>query len=196
MKIEDINKCIRYNPNDIDGNGTPFRQGGIEEYGKSVTFSWDSEDDSYPTYEYIQDGTNINGKMTNKHNSGFYYFDIQKNDWEGPIMRSRKGKIATIINSYFETSVSGNSKVRNMIILGNSYRYYCANIGCLIRESRIEYYVMEVGASVGGFGAANSYGYEMTTEAYSGNVRPVVILDNNININYTNGVWTVTAEGN
>ena len=38
---------------------------------------------------------------------------------------------------------------------------------------------------------ALSYGNKYETE---GGVRPVVILDNNININYVNGVWTVSSE--
>lgn len=47
------------------------------------------------------------------------------------------------------------------------------------------------GVDISGANLALSYGLQYGS---SGGVRPIVILDNNININYANGVWTVSAE--
>ena len=41
IKMEDVNRVTGYNPENIDGNGTPYNDGQINEYGNKITFYWD-----------------------------------------------------------------------------------------------------------------------------------------------------------
>ena len=196
MKVEDVNKVTGYNPENIDGNGTPYGNGTIGEYGNEITYSWEADNANKPYYSYGVNESLVHGNLRNSHSGGFYYWSEENSNFLGPIASSKIGNITTSINTFYgynrSEMVYRNSKKENLFFLNDTYflsscwiktTIWCPVWGVFeISKFYINYGYGEL--------ANSSNGQSLTSFA----IRPVVILDNSVQINYTNGIWTVSAE--
>ena len=193
IKIEDVNKITRYNPEDIDGNGTPYNEGKISEYGNEILYSWKADSAGYPYYSYGEGENSVEAKLTISHDNGFYYFDSITEDWKGPIAKTAIGDITSLTNTYYtyqRAEAKCSTKAKALVFLNMSYVVASRMIWC--RTDWIVFGLSVVGAQVVDEASVSySKGYDGANNLV---VRPVVILDNNINIAYQNGVWTVSSE--
>ena len=192
INVEDVNKITRYNPENIDGKGKKYQQGKIDEYGNEVTFYWDGTDSPY--YESIN-----NQEMGNLiyNNKRFYWYEgnsFKSSTFSNTATIENREKITTLTSTFYGYhifSCNCSTKIKNM--LQNNYAYALSSVACYISTYMVRYGIRSI--------QSNSFlGVEEMTGSGLGNilrkyyVRPVVILDNNININYVNGAWTVSSE--
>ena len=193
IKMEDLNKITKYNPEDTDGNGKKYKAGTVKEYGAKITYYWNNNGTPYYT---CSNSNEITDTLYYGHNP-FYYWD--GTDWQG-VYYSNNGpsKIVELTNTAFDDDGAyGNglgTKKKNLIKLSKDY--FIAS----------RYFYADQKYACFSFGVVNKYGqiqpravaYSHTNLATQGKlqmyVRPVIVLDNNINIAYENGVWTVSAE--
>ena len=189
IKMEDVNRVTGYNPENIDGNGNPYKIGETDQYGNKVTFYWDGT-----LNPYYETENGLSGNCLAHYN--FFLWD--GNNWNTQAKsqtatNENKEKIIEIISTsytYTKASAGGNTKAKNMI-----FKWYMTSTKVTRPNDYGVWYqlICMGGSDVKHGNLALSYGNLYNTD-YS--VRPVVILDNNININYVNGVWTVSAEEN
>ena len=196
IKVEDVNKITGYNPENIDGNGTHAFSGEMNEYGNTVTYSWEENNQRKPTYKYEAGMSVVENKLTSIHDRGFIWFNEKANDWSTPIAKEQIGTIITLTSSIYSYSKwnfsASRSKSFNMIFVSS---YYTASRYISLGKDNVRFCMIHVGNSGTDWsGIADSKMDEFLSNYAA--IRPVVILDNNININYTNGVWTVSAEEN
>ena len=156
IKVEDINKLTGYNPEDIDGYGTKYQEGTLQEYGKKIICFWEEDDVNYPYYSYKNGDENTKIKFTaNHHYDGLYYYDYNVNDWINVMYSNLRNKVSLENTEYNYNGSSFNlsSKIKNIIFLNN--QYWLASKCLNVKENYVYYYI--------------------------------------VNINYTNGTWTISA---
>ena len=98
IKVEDINKVTGYNPEDVDGNGNPYKVGQIEEYGNKVTYYWQGTE-----YPYYETSNELNGTYNYAHYN-FFWWDGEKWNTQAKSNTAtdgKKEKITELTNTYY-----------------------------------------------------------------------------------------------
>ena len=195
ITVEDINKITGYDPNNT-GNGKPFNNGEINQYGNKVTYYWDGTDKPY--WEVTNEKK---GNLGATHNE-FVWYDgkVWQSSTKSTVATatSRK-KIAdlisteylylptTLTNSYTETG-KGIDKTSNewKVPFENEKRYWLAS-NCIRCTSTMAYFcVNEVDANgtvSSGNGLFGSTGTTFPFFCYG--IRPVVTIKSDIQIEKT-----------
>ena len=160
-------------------------------------FYWDG--DEYPYYEYIKsDGTVRTGDLTSSHANGFYY-----NDTYSPYPgNSITGKQLIVELEYKPERIHNlvihvNDKIKELLDINDDYwfasKYFEDNMFGL-NESF--FYLYECIISTGEWWLPEELFYTYGTSSYTGarecGVRPVVIMDSDVELDKaSDGVWDI-----
>ena len=194
ITVEDINKITGYDPNNT-GDGKPFNNGEINQYGNKVTYYWDGTDKPY------WEATNEKkGNLSGTHNE-FVWYDgkVWKSSTKSTVATatSRK-KIADLISTeylYFATNLTdspaetgkGIDKTSNewKLLFENERRYWLAS-NCIRCTSYWAYFCVNVVSSNGIVSSGNGlFGSMGATYDFYYGIRPVVTIKSDIQIEKT-----------
>jgi len=96
IQVEDINKLIGYDPNDV-GEGKKYGSEEIYEYGNKVTYSWNTT--TLGEVDYIGSNGEEGTFFITHISKGFNWFDFETKTWKNN--KTFTGKITTAINTFY-----------------------------------------------------------------------------------------------
>ena len=202
IDVDDVNAITGYNPAQT-GDGNPYGNGTIYQYGNDVTYSWQGT--NYPYYS----GTNgKTGNLSSDHSSdGFNWYDasgLHNSPKSTTATTSAREKITTLKSTYYyyypyslttDSSTSGEKKGiatdsnEYKVLFGQQYWLASRCVNC--SSSRAGFDVRYVISSrVYSNYLFNSRG---GTSSGSNGVRPVVSLASDVEIEYdsANSIWKI-----
>ena len=122
MKIDDVNAVIGYDPEDIDGNGTPYNQGQINEYGNRVTYYWNERGTPYYTCSNSEELTDT---LYYAHNP-FYYWD--GSDWqEARYSNNSSEEIVELTNTVYSYYINIANALKRKLLFSLQKDYCLAS---------------------------------------------------------------------
>ena len=194
IKIEDIDSITGYNPNRT-GDGKPYHDGMIDQYGNNVTYYWVGGGMPYYT-----SGNNVSGSLRATHSRFFWYED---EEWKESINSNTasntdtgREKITTIKNTFYEyypysltTDSSTTSEKKGIttdsieykLLFGKKYWISSRCIQCTA-EDNVKYCVRGIlnnsYVTAGAISSSTNY----TPGIPFGGVRPVITLSSDVQI--------------